>query len=265
MFEIGKDCEIHPTATINVKHGILGNRSIVGANAKIEGYSVEIGEEAFLDADSWIGGGSCFDRHASLIIGDWLHMGRWSHINLARSTVIGHEFGCGMATRVFSHGAYLPSWVGFPVQWEGVSIGDRVWLPHAWVNPGVNIGSNVVVAAMSLVNKDLPSGCLAGGIPVKILKENAYPKDLAAWERFVLWQSIFGQTIAATGETGTSWGFVGDDTVEVNKNTTFDMGNGVIEGEVTTFTEALKNQLRRNGIRFRSVAKKEEYVPWQEY
>lgn len=37
---------------------------------------------------------------------------------------------------------------------------------------GVNIGNNVIVAAGSIVNKDIPSNCLVGGNPVKIIKEN---------------------------------------------------------------------------------------------
>lgn len=265
MFEIGRDCQIHPSAIIDVEHGKLGDRSIVGANARIEGYYVEIGHEAFIDADAWIGGGSCHDHTSKLHIGDWLHMGRWSHINPARSTIIGHEFGCGMATRVFSHGAYLPAWEGFPVQWERVRIGDRVWLPHAWVNPGVNIGPNVVVAAMSLVNKDLPGGCLAGGVPVKVLKENIYPRRLNTRERFALWQKIFGQVVSVVGGSFGGWGFLGDSVVEVNKFTRFDLDNRIITGAATDFTEALKNQLRRNGIRFRYIAKNGVYVSWDEY
>lgn len=263
MFEIGRDCQIHPTAVINVKAGRLGDRSIVGANAIIEGSYVEIGSEAFIDADAWIGGGSCHDPLSELVIGDWLHMGRWSHINAARKVVIGHEFGCGMATRVFSHGAYESAWDGFPVQWDGVSIGDRVWLPHAWVNPGVSIGSDVVVAAMSLVNTSLPSGCLAGGVPIRILKENIYPRVLNVRERFALWQKIFGQALSIAGGAH-SWEPRGSH-FTVDDETSFDLDARMIAGPVTDFSEIVKNQLRRNGIRFRYTAKGGEYVPWQEF
>ena len=81
MFKIGKDCKIDQSAEINVKDGHIGDRAIIGPRAKIEGRYIEIGHEAFLDADAWIGGGSCFDNGSKLIIGDWLHMGRCSHIN----------------------------------------------------------------------------------------------------------------------------------------------------------------------------------------
>lgn len=47
---------------------------------------------------------------------------------------------------------------------------------HSVVLPGVTIGENTVVGAMSLVNKDLPANVLAFGTPAKIIKtlnENA--------------------------------------------------------------------------------------------
>ena len=155
MFELGKDVRIHPSARINVKHGYLGDRSVVGEHAVIEGNHIEIGAEAWIFRYADIGGGSCFDPQATLKIGDFLHMGLHSHINFALPVEIGHEFGCGIETKVFAHGAYLSAWEGFPVQWGGVKIGDRVWLPNAWVNPGVTIGANVVVAARSLIHRPL--------------------------------------------------------------------------------------------------------------
>jgi UDP-3-O-[3-hydroxymyristoyl] glucosamine N-acyltransferase len=48
-FTIEPDCQIHPTATINVQHGFIGSGTIISANVTIEGTLVEIGREAFLD------------------------------------------------------------------------------------------------------------------------------------------------------------------------------------------------------------------------
>ena len=39
------------------------------------------------------------------------------------------------------------------------------------VMPGVTIGDGSIVAAYSLVNKDVPSGVLVGGVPARILKK----------------------------------------------------------------------------------------------
>lgn len=52
-----------------------------------------------------------------------------------------------------------------------VKIGKNVFLGvNTVVMPGVTIGDNVIIGAMSLVDKDIPSNCLAYGIPVKKVK-----------------------------------------------------------------------------------------------
>ena len=41
---------------------------------------------------------------------------------------------------------------------------------HSLVVPGVTVGENAVVGAMSFVNRDIPDNCIAVGVPVKIIK-----------------------------------------------------------------------------------------------
>ena len=251
MLDIHDTVTIEPGVNINVKHLKIGPRSIIRAGARIEGHQVELGTECYLDYNAWIGGGSCFDTRAYLKAGDWLHMGWNSHINIARGVDIGHEVGVGVETKIFTHGAYLPADQGFPVQWKGVKIGDRVWLPNAWVNPGVTIGDNVVVAAKSLVNSNLPEGCLAGGVPAEILKIHAYPKKHALPPR-LFDELSHAYMIYEKEGTWTVW----------SGGTCFDLLSRKIVGRVTPRTRTLKEQLRRNGIRFRFKEQGGVYVPW---
>ena len=47
-----------------------------------------------------------------------------------------------------------------------------LWLgARVTILPGVNIGNRVIVAAGSVVVKDIPSNCIVGGNPAKFIKE----------------------------------------------------------------------------------------------
>jgi acetyltransferase-like isoleucine patch superfamily enzyme len=58
-----------------------------------------------------------------------------------------------------------------------VTIGDHVWLStRVTVLPGVSIGEGAVVAAGSVVTKDLAPYGLYGGVPARKIREREGPK-----------------------------------------------------------------------------------------
>ena len=53
-----------------------------------------------------------------------------------------------------------------------IKVGNNVWIGgNVVVLPGVTIGDNVVIGEGSVVNKDIPSDCVAVGNPCKVIKE----------------------------------------------------------------------------------------------
>lgn len=55
-----------------------------------------------------------------------------------------------------------------------VVIGDNVWVgANTLILPGVHIGSGSIVAAGSVVTKDIPPLCLAAGNPARIIRTHA--------------------------------------------------------------------------------------------
>lgn len=58
-----------------------------------------------------------------------------------------------------------------------ITIGSDVWIGGSSVIcPGVTIGDRSIIAAGSVVTKDVPSGVIVGGNPAKIIKEVPSPE-----------------------------------------------------------------------------------------
>lgn len=54
---------------------------------------------------------------------------------------------------------------------KSIVIKKNVWIgANATILPGVTIGENSIVAAGAVVNKDVPSNVIVGGVPAKIIK-----------------------------------------------------------------------------------------------
>lgn len=59
------------------------------------------------------------------------------------------------------------------VESEPIIIGNHVWIGMgAMVLSGVTIGDGAVIAAGSVVNKDVPPNSLVGGVPARVIKTN---------------------------------------------------------------------------------------------
>lgn len=64
-----------------------------------------------------------------------------------------------------------------------ITVGDDVWFgANVTVLPGVKIGSNVVIGAGSLVNKDIPDNSLALGNPCKVVRKITEKDIENLWE-----------------------------------------------------------------------------------
>lgn len=251
-YEVSNDIYIDPSAIINVSEYLsIGHGTKILAHTKIEGRSVIIGRECFIHEYSWIGGGGSFDNCSDFICGDWMHLGRFAHINTAESVVIGDQVGIGHMSSLWTHGGYLPVDLHYPHEVKQLTIGNNVWLPHAWVNPGVNIGSNVVVAAMSLINKDVPDQCFVAGIPAKIRSAKIVEYPFQYIVGFLTDREI--KVYSHDDESKTI----------LMDSTEFHLKDRRITGRVTPESERAKDLLRRVGIRFKYKAVDGQYHPWE--
>jgi acetyltransferase-like isoleucine patch superfamily enzyme len=59
------------------------------------------------------------------------------------------------------------------IKTKPIKIGNHVWIGmNVTILKGVTIGDGAIIAAGSVVNRDIPEKTLAGGVPAKVLKNN---------------------------------------------------------------------------------------------
>ncbi len=253
---LGDDCRIGRNVEIRVlEELVLSKGSRVGDFSIIRGREIHVGRESYANHHAEIGGGSCFEKSSRLTVGCWFHLGSYAIVNTAMYVEIGSEVGLGRMTNVYTHGAYLSEIDGFPLKFARVKIGNRVWMPSATVNPGVNIGDDVVIGVGSVITHDIPSGSLAMGIPCKVVRRNAFPAPLQ-----------MNETMKVAGSILKSGGIRHETRIESWElkvgSATFDLHKRTIQGDCNESSERARELLRRHGIRFKAEAVDGEYRQW---
>ena len=105
-------------------------------------------------------------------IGDFSELG--TNCIIQSNTIIGKNVIMGPDVKIYTKNHIFDS-INIPIQFQGqtkekVIIGDDVWLgANVILLPGVIVGSHVVVAAGSIVTKDIPSFAIVGGVPAKLI------------------------------------------------------------------------------------------------
>lgn len=121
-----------------------------------------------------------------LRIGNSCDIGEYVHLSCANAITIGDGvlFGRWVTVIDNSHGSLCDeqkdmSPIVRPVETKGpVVIEDNVWIgDKVTILPGTHIGRGSIIAANSVVSKDIPPYCVAGGIPAKVIKSLITPEE----------------------------------------------------------------------------------------
>lgn len=141
-------------------HSVLYEGSTFGPGL-VTGHRVTVRERFRAGIGLQIGTLSDFQGHAT--VGDYVRT--HSSVHIGQKTTIGSYVWIFPYT-VFTNDPHPPS-EGFL---SGPTVEDyAVIATHCTVLPGVRIGARSLVAAQSLVNKDVPPDMVVGGVPAKEL------------------------------------------------------------------------------------------------
>lgn len=149
----------------------VGRRAQVLGSPTVTATDLEIGD----DFKVWSGHRqTLISGRGQLRIGDRVFVNCGTVILAVASIVIGDDVALGNEVYLMdsnSHGIEGAAHVEAPVQ-----IGDGSWLgARAMVLPGVTIGRRVLVAAGSVVTRDVPDDVLVAGNPARVVRALSYP------------------------------------------------------------------------------------------
>ncbi len=139
--------------------------------------NIEVGDYTYYDD---INGPEKFQDHVTHhydFIGDKLIIGKFCAIGRGIEFIMnGANHRMGSVTtypfNIMGHGweKFAPALEELPLKGDTV-VGNDVWLgQNVTVLPGVHIGDGSIIAANSVVTRDVPPYCVAGGNPCRVLR-----------------------------------------------------------------------------------------------
>lgn len=155
--------------------------------------NIIVGDYSYYDDDQ---GAEKFEEHVTHhyeFIGDRLVIGKFCAIakgiefimngaNHRMNSVTTYPFN------IMGHGweKGAPSLDDLPLKGDTV-IGSDVWIgQHVTVMPGIHVGDGAIIAANSVVSRDIPAYHIAGGNPVRVIKKR-FDNDLIEYLLKVRW------------------------------------------------------------------------------
>jgi len=250
---IGKNVEISSKAKIICDEISIGDGTVITGNTVINCKECLIGKNNFF-YDVLIEG-SLNVGNTKIKIGNENLFAQNTRLNCNDYIEIGNDVNTG-EVQIFTHSSSMDVFNGYPFKKAPVKIGSHVWINiGAIIHPGVTVGSNVIILNKSVVNKNIPSGSLAGGIPVKIIKKNYYPKLIQTAEKNEIAKDCIKEyyELLRFKPVNAEVNLMDNLCIEFvsdNKKIIFDLKSRKIIGGMTVQAEDFRDFLRYRGIKF---------------
>lgn len=164
-------------SAISLCHGASREQIIFEDNVNFYGKIIIHGSKGIVRIGKYsqIGDQSSIQCVNSIIMGDYTAIGENVVITDNNSHPTDPIFRIKM--RKTPSGHYLRSYLHS--ENKSINIGNNVWIgSFARICKGVTIGNNSIVAANSVVTKDVPADSIVAGNPAKVVKTNYYSDKL---------------------------------------------------------------------------------------
>ncbi len=178
----------HVTAPLFVGRGVvvrhphllrLGRGVSIGDYAIIDALSregIQVGNATTLAEYSYLKcTGTLGNLGVGIVIGDHTAIGAYSYIGAAGGVIIGNNVLFGQRVSVHAENHQFDR-LNIPIREQGVSragvrIEDDCWIgSHSVILDGVTIGRGAIVAAGSVVSRDIPPGAVVSGVPARLMR-----------------------------------------------------------------------------------------------
>jgi acetyltransferase-like isoleucine patch superfamily enzyme len=171
---IGKGCNLKYKKKISVgKTFSLGDNVEINALSK---YGVNVGDNVSIQKNTIIEcTGVLRELGEGIKIGNNVGIAQNCFIQVRGFVVIGSHVIIGPGVSIFSENHIFSNRIiNIVEQGEkriGVIIKNNVWIgSNSTILDGVTLGENSIIAAGSVVNKDIPPNTIFGGIPAKLIR-----------------------------------------------------------------------------------------------
>lgn len=127
----------------------------------------------------WVGKSLSLLCPGNLILGERCALGEFVRVENHSLIQIGDDFIAAPGLHINS-GSHEPT--NMAPKNTPIKIGNRVWCGvDVTILSGTTIGDDVVIAAGSIVVKDIPSNSIAAGIPARVIKPLKREEELWTW------------------------------------------------------------------------------------
>lgn len=171
---VGTGCLIQHAHLLSAGRSLtIGNSCRINAlskNGVVLGNNVTIKDSSIIECTAVIR-----SLAEGIIIGNNVGISQNCFIAARGLITIGNDVIIGPGVSIFSENHNF-SRIDIPIVFQGetrlnVTIRDDVWIgTKAIILAGVTIGAHSIVAAGSVVTKDVPEYCIVAGVPAKVIK-----------------------------------------------------------------------------------------------